>query len=188
MDIALTETRSMALEHSECVNTAVIEILGATCSVKLQECENDARLAEDRVIIAVISLMGDIEWSVFLGLPSVTATLLCEKFAGFTIPFDSEDMGDAIGELVNILAGEVKAKLDAKGIKAEISLPSVMRAKSLDVLTQHTSRAISSCFDSKAGKLWTGVVSAKHARITQTITTGQSPDPSSRKQSHESQR
>ena len=122
-------------------------------------------LATDGVVIAVISLVGDVEWSVFLGLPRQTATVVAAKFAGFEIPFDSEDMGDAIGELTNILAGQVKALLDQRKVKVELSLPSVMRAESLHVLVQSKVVTRKTCFNSPLGRFWTGVTVGKEARL-----------------------
>ena len=45
-----------------------------------------------------------------LGLPRQTASNLVLAFAGCEIDFDSPDMGDAVGELANILAGDFVAR------------------------------------------------------------------------------
>ena len=143
-------------EHIECVAEAAVEIFNITCGMTITPLDKEENLANDGVIIAIISLVGDVEWSVFLGLPRQTATTVAAKFAGFEIPFDSEDMGDAIGELANILGGQVKALLDRRSVNANISLPSVMRAESMHVLVQRSVSGIKTCFDSELGKLWTG--------------------------------
>jgi CheY-specific phosphatase CheX len=85
-------------------------------------------------IIGVISLVGDLEWSLVLGLPPDTAPALAEGFAGFPIAFASADMGDAIGELTNLIAGEVKVELDAAGTRVNISLPQVFRGMGIEIL------------------------------------------------------
>ncbi len=157
MDTVKTETTS-GLEHTECVAEAAVEIFNATCGVTLEPLAEVENLAGDGVIIAVISLVGDVEWSVFLGLPKDTASAAAAKFAGFEIPFESADMGDAIGELTNMLAGQVKALLDQRGVKADISLPSVMRADNMSILVQRDSAGEKTCFNSPLGKLWTGVI------------------------------
>ena len=148
------------VDHKQCVTESAMEMFSVACGVELQDIENEDNLNKDGVLIAIISLVGDVEWSIFLGLPKVTAEAIAEKFAGFAIPFDSEDMGDAVGELANILAGLIKSKLDNISIKAEISLPSVMRADSMQVLIQRDSSTCKVCFDSELGKLWTGVVAS----------------------------
>jgi len=153
------------LEYQQCVADAVMDILKATCGVQLQPQQEDEQAGSDGVIIAVISLVGDVEWSIFLGLPRETVPVLVAKFAGFEIPFDSEDMGDAVGELANILAGDVKRRLEAKGVKTNISLPCVIRAESLEVLVQRGTDALKTCFASPVGTLWTGLSSSKEGAI-----------------------
>lgn len=148
------------VDHKKCVSESAMEMFNVACGVELKDIENETNLNSDGVLIAIISIIGDVEWSIFLGLPKVTAEAVAEKFAGFAIPFDSEDMGDAVGELANILAGLVKSKLDSSGIKADISLPSVMRAENMEVLIQRESSTCKACFDSEIGKLWTGVVTS----------------------------
>ena len=161
MDTPNTASETPSLKHHECVAAAAVDMLGATCGVQLEPREDDEALNTDGVIIAIISLLGDVDWSVFLGLPRDTAVGLAANFAGFEIPFDSPDMGDAIGELANILAGEVKNRLDKRGLRAEISLPGVIRAESPRVLDQHNIETVKMCFASQAGPLWTGVIAQK---------------------------
>ena len=157
-----TQTLS-ALAHSDCVPQAAISILGTTCQVQAQEDPAvDEAVLKDAAMLVVISLVGDVSWAVFLGVPCNTAVQLAAKFAGFEIPFDSPDMGDAIGELGNIFAGDVKAKLDAKGVRVEISLPSVTRGEALHMLFPTESPVSQHTFTTSAGKLLAGV-SAKRA-------------------------
>jgi chemotaxis protein CheX len=152
-------------EHTEVVAEAAAQIFQATCGVTLEAVDGDIDVTSDGVIIGIISLVGDVEWSVFFGLPSDTAVAAAAKFAGFEIPFDSPDMGDAIGELTNMLAGQVKLNLDQKGVNADISLPSVIRAQNMTVLVQHQNAVQKKCFDSPLGKLWTGVTVGRSSNM-----------------------
>lgn len=149
-----------SIPHSECVARATVEMLKQTCGIDLVEVADDQQ-QDSHIIIAVVSVIGDVEWAVFLGLPKPTAEALAAKFAGFDIPYDSNDMGDAIGELANIVVGHVKAILDRKGVTANISLPSVIRADNLQVLVQSGATKTRACFDSPVGKLWAGLSSGK---------------------------
>ncbi|KKM69842.1 hypothetical protein LCGC14_1446730 [marine sediment metagenome] len=160
VDTATETTGFPDLAHHDCVIDAAIETFAATCSLELQPQGKDGvdGVTGDGVIVAVISLVGDIEWSVLLGLPRETATTAVRTFAGFELDFDSEDMGDAVGELANMLAGATKAKLDQRGIKVEISLPSVMRGEHVHVLSQSNVQSVLTCFGTAAGRLWTGVL------------------------------
>lgn len=151
-------TDSSILERHCFVAEATVSVFGSTCGIEIEPLSDDQDLTADGVIIAIISLVGDVNWSIFIGLPRETASVIAAKFAGFEIGFDSEDMGDAIGELTNILAGRTKAILDRRDIKAEISLPSVIRVDSLHVLVQQNLVVERMCFDSPLGKFWTGVL------------------------------
>jgi chemotaxis protein CheX len=140
-------------------------MIEATCAVTVAPAEGgDAEEAmQGPQIVSVISVVGDVEWSVFLGLPCQTAEQIAERFAGFPIPFDSADMGDAMGELCNILVGQVKALLDQRGLDVEISLPSVMRAERPEMLVQKDHSVIRTSFRSDVGGLWTGVIAGMPA-------------------------
>jgi CheY-specific phosphatase CheX len=148
--------------HVGCVTGAADNIFKATCGATLKSMP-DGSEQSGPLIVAVISLVGELEWSIFMGLPKETATAAAAKFAGFPIPFESADMGDAIGELTNILAGEVKAQLDAKGVKADISLPTVIRAEGIEVLVQRSGSTWKTCLDGDLGPLWLGVAAGKDA-------------------------
>lgn len=78
-------------------------------------------------IISVISFVGTFPWTLILALPQSTAEAMVEKFAGFEISFDSEDMIDAVGELINIVAGAASGQAETYGIISRMSLPSVAR-------------------------------------------------------------
>ncbi len=153
--------------NGDAVVEAVKEIMSAACGIETEQCEClPEDICKEGAAIAVISVMGSgIEWSIYQGFPRTTAMALCQAFAGFEIPFESEDMGDAIGEVANILAGGIKNILDKRGVHVEISLPSVMRVDGLHILKQHGSRYSKACFTSSIGQFWVGVVSGKTMEI-----------------------
>ena len=161
----MTES-TMNLPQCDVVSQALMEILSMACGITAQPCEEHGEeVGNDGLITAIIAVMGDVEWSIFLGLPKNTAVSIAEKFAGFEIPFESEDMGDAIGEVANILAGSVKNILDKRGVHVDISLPSVMRADGLHILKKRDSHSVRYCFNSTIGPLWTGVIAGNSTGI-----------------------
>lgn len=161
-----TTTDTNLIQHLDCVTLAATGIISSTCGLDPQPVEErEEDVNGESLILGVISLMGDVEWSLFLGLPTATATAFAAKFAGFEIPFDSPDMGDAVGELTNIFAGQVKTLLDGRGVKANISLPSVLRAEHIKVLIQRDSTSKRLCFETPVGRFWTGILVGKAAGI-----------------------
>jgi len=159
--MAMALTAESFTMFKECLGQAIGDILKTSCGTSVQPQEDDSDIATHEVIIGVISLVGDAELAVFIGLPKGTAPVLVAKFAGFDVPYDSPDMGDAVGEVANTLAGVMKNLLDVKGVKVNISLPTVIRAENIQVLLQRGGQSIKMGLRSDVGPLWVGVATAK---------------------------
>jgi len=84
-------------------------------------------------IMSNISFLGNPSWAFALVVPNAFAVTIAKAFAGYDIPFDSADMGDVFGEVVNVIAGDISARLDRKGMKAQMSLPTVIRGDHIDL-------------------------------------------------------
>ncbi|MCD6364787.1 MAG: chemotaxis protein CheX [Planctomycetes bacterium] len=155
------------LQHYDCVLKSVTNGLEQICGLAVRQCETAVDLADEEAMLAVISLgCAQFDWSVVFGLPRDTATEIAAKFAGFEIAFDSDDMGDAVGEVANILAGLIQKELAARGVVIELSLPSIMKGRDLAVLPQ-THDVKSTAFDCEAGMLRVWVVAEGISDISQ---------------------
>ena len=159
-------TAAYVMQHADVVFQAAIDVFSRACGLVLQRSGDGNRRCGGQAMVAVVSLVGDVDWSVVLGLPRATATLAAARFAGFDIAFDSPERGDAVGELANILVGKTKALLERRGLRAEASLPSVLRAGDPEVLVGREQWWARACFDSDAGRLWTGVVAVAAGEVT----------------------
>lgn len=115
-------------------------------------------------VVGVMSLVGDVSWSLMLCLPRETATALAEQFAGFAIDYDSDDMGDVVGELVNVLSGDVAARLETAGVRAELSLPTVARGSDFRLLFPEAASLLTARFASSIGGFWVVVGAAQAER------------------------
>jgi len=85
-------------------------------------------------VVGIISFMGDISWIVMLELPKESAKSMASKFCGFDIDYDSPDMGDVVGELANVLAGDIVARMSKEELKVTMSLPTIMRGHDVEPL------------------------------------------------------
>jgi CheY-specific phosphatase CheX len=94
----------------------------------------DSPPADGPALLGVISFVGDTKWSLSMLLVDPTASRVAEKFCGLSLPFDSPDLGDAVGELVNVIAGEVIAQLEKRRVRAKMSLPLVIRGRALELI------------------------------------------------------
>lgn len=84
--------------------------------------KKDARVGGDAS--AIIGFSGDAAGSVVLCFPLVTGVKAASTFAGSEVSASSDDFGDALGELANMVAGQAKSQLE--GLSIKISLPSVI--------------------------------------------------------------
>ncbi|MEE9258957.1 MAG: chemotaxis protein CheX, partial [Nitrospinaceae bacterium] len=73
-------------------------------------------------------------WLLMLVLPKSSAQPIVSKFCGFDIDYDSPDMGDVVGELANVLGGDIVARLGKDGMKVAMSLPTIMRGHDVEPL------------------------------------------------------
>lgn len=82
-------------------------------------------------ISGVIGLTGDLLGSVSLSFPEQTALNTLSAFIGVPITLLDDDSMDAVGELVNIVAGYAKQFIE--GYSTVISLPTVIKGRGLAV-------------------------------------------------------
>ncbi|MEL7833566.1 chemotaxis protein CheX [Fodinibius sp. N2] len=69
--------------------------------------------------------------SLMLAIPKDTALFFSKVFIGMELPFESDDMGDLVGEISNILAGDVAANVEKVGFRGQSSLPTATRGSDL---------------------------------------------------------
>ncbi|MBS0198685.1 MAG: chemotaxis protein CheX [Planctomycetes bacterium] len=91
-------------------------------------------------VSGIIGLSGDVVGSVVLCLPKASALEIVSRFAGSPLEFGGSDFADAIGELVNMIAGGAKAKFEGKNVN--ISCPSVVVASVHQVQTPSAAACI----------------------------------------------
>jgi chemotaxis protein CheX len=102
-------------------------------------------------LFAIMDFLGDFNWAYTLILPRTTAPAMVEAFAGFSIPYPHPDMGDVVGELANVLAGEVISTLHARKIKTRMGLPTVARGTDVEFLVAEDTPRRDIGFGSAAG-------------------------------------
>ncbi|HKP95752.1 MAG TPA: chemotaxis protein CheX [Fibrobacteria bacterium] len=100
-------------------------------------------------VSGAIELSGMAEGSVTLGLPKLTAMAVACSFLRAS-GVSKQLMADAIGELVNIIAGH--AKKDIPDLDIEISLPKVVIGEKHEISSHSDARKLVVFFDSPVGK------------------------------------
>ena len=151
--------------NGECVPQAMQEMLGKACNLDLTPEPEDQSVRNGSIVLGMASLMGAVQWSVGLGFTRESAQAVASRFAGCEVPIDSPELGDAIGELTNIVCGRTKMLLSQRGLSADMSLPTVISASEYRMLVHRPGKtAIDHVhFNSPLGKFWTVVTVGLHA-------------------------
>jgi chemotaxis protein CheX len=75
-------------------------------------------------ISGIIGLAGNTKGLLAIHLPTKAALAVTTAFLGMDVDEIDEDVRDAIGELANMLGGNIKSALDPKGSEIQLSMPS----------------------------------------------------------------
>ncbi|MCH8558169.1 MAG: chemotaxis protein CheX [Balneolia bacterium] len=92
--------------------------------------------------------------TLMLAFPKETAVALSEVFVGMELPFESDDMGDLVGEISNILAGEVAANIETIGFRGQSSLPTATRGSDLTLFMPNKPPTKKMKFEANNGVFW----------------------------------
>ena len=161
-----TDVPSTTAPHVETAGKLLVEsvvsIVSTVCKVQpvLSAPQPQANGGGEK-ISGIVSLMGNADMTMFLGLSPETATVFAARFAGFAIPFESPDMADAVGELTNMVAGDLKIRLDRCAIKVNISIPTVFRGQDLSVTTPSWELIKEHSFTTECGSFTAGLCSKR---------------------------
>lgn len=83
-------------------------------------------------ISGVIGLAGTHKGVLAIHIPNKVAMAITGSFLGMDVEEINEDVEDAVGELANMLGGNVKSILSENGRDIELSLPTTVRGKEYD--------------------------------------------------------
>lgn len=144
----------------DCIREATISTVGMIAGAEPEE--TDVQESSDLFsgVMGTISFAGDTAWSLTVGLPRDTASAMTEVFAGFPVEYDSADMGDAVGEFVNVLAGDVATRLAGIGFDARMTLPTITRGEGMTMVMHHDQPRYAFWFEADQGPFWIKVVTS----------------------------
>lgn len=154
-----------AVPHGECVSEAMQYVIAKACDLQLTPEPPDEAVRSGNAMLGMISMVGDLQWTVVLGFARDAAEAVASSFAGSETSSDELELGDAIGEITNIVAGRIKTLLSSRGLAVSFSLPTVISTSGLRFLVQRTGTTAANYahFHSPVGKLWTVVTVGIHA-------------------------
>lgn len=119
---------------TDCVKESVFSIFATILGSSPAHRDSSNGRMQGEGLVGIISFVGDITWLLMLELPEQSARSMATKFCGFDIDYDSPDMADVVGELANVLAGDIVGRLSNEGVKVALSLPTIMRGQNVEPL------------------------------------------------------
>ncbi len=143
--------------HGECVPQAFERVLAKACDVALTVAPEDEVARGGQIVLGMMALHGDVNWSVTLGFTQRAANVVASRLAGCELSSDDVDTGDAIGEITNIVGGSIKSLLAARNIASRMTLPTVIGATGFRILLQHRNTTSCVSFETPAGPMWSVV-------------------------------
>ena len=110
------------------------EIFSSMLMMEITELASDGREALSLVdsISGVIGLAGTHKGVLAIHLPQKVAIAVTSSFLGMDIEEMNSDVEDAVGELANMLGGNVKSILSEKGRDINLSLPTTISGRQYD--------------------------------------------------------
>lgn len=97
-------------------------------SVDSDAVERSGRLQD--TITGLIGLAGSYKGVLAIHIPHAVAMAITSNFLGMDITEINEDVEDAVGELANMLGGNIKAVLTENSKEIDLSLPSTISGSS----------------------------------------------------------
>lgn len=139
----------------EMVKMSVINTFASICGSEPEFVQNNGQDGPLNGVIGTIAVFNhDHTLSLMLAIPKETAVSLSEVFIGMEIPFESDDMGDLIGEISNILAGDVAANIEKVGFRGQSSLPTATRGSDLTLFMPNKPPTEKMKFTGSNGEFW----------------------------------
>jgi len=138
----------------EAIQGAICETLAMFLGEAPEFVSADRPEAPEDAVIGIMTYEGTGMFTMAMALPKSTAEQLAVLFAGFEIEFDSPDMADVVGEIVNVLSGDVVARMQASGGECAMGLPSVINGKEVQVMYPSGASLAAQSYTCAAGPFW----------------------------------
>lgn len=153
--INLSEVEEIPEQIVEMVKQSVINTFASIIGEEPKYIDEDLKKDPMDGIIGNIAVFNpDHTLSLMLAIPRQTALALSEVFVGMELPYESDDMGDLIGEISNILAGDVAANVEKVGFRGQSSLPTATRGSNLTLFMPNNPPAEKLKFSAPKGDFW----------------------------------
>ena len=123
------------MEHAQHIIESTQEIFSSMIMLDVTPGEpykrNNSMLTDS--ISGIIGLAGNIKGLLAIHLPTQVALAVTTAFLGMDVEEIDDDVRDAIGELANMLGGNLKSAIDPKGSEIQLSMPSCVSGEEYSI-------------------------------------------------------
>ena len=114
------------LDFKGFVTTAANEVFDTMLSMELESVPGEAPAITGSRIVGSVSFAGDVMGNVHIHVSQAFARLITAAMLGMELDEveDDEEVHDVIGELSNMVSGDLKSRLCDEGLPCQLSIPS----------------------------------------------------------------
>lgn len=141
---------------SEYLVSSVKECFSVTLGVELSESDDLKQPNPENCLICSIGFTGKLEGSVAVIIVDKVACLIVGKMLGMEFSVIDADVKDGFGEMGNMIAGGLKNRLSQSGETCNISVPTTIIGKNLEISFPKDVTKIAKSF--KGGEIELGVI------------------------------
>lgn len=145
-----TETK-MGLSWPELMELSAAEVFNIMLATKVSRRADEMQMPEFTV---TVGLSGELRGLVGFHCSGASACRLASKMLQTEIHDFNEQSLDAIGEICNMVAGNLKAKLPGVGDRCAISTPTIISGSSYHMHNPPNSAHYSVCLDFDGQPMW----------------------------------
>ncbi len=130
----MTNTLTQIDEIAQCTRHAVQLVFQTMLSMEITDAP-EAQAAPPIDVFSSVGFIGEVTGSVYLGVDTLLSHTITSRMLGIAQDeIESEEMvNDVMGEVSNMIVGQVKSRLCDDGYSCTLTIPSIIRGKALTV-------------------------------------------------------
>lgn len=123
-----TKTETITLYNEIVEGTK--DVFSTMLMIDLNEGETVENDAVQSNLSSILGLGGDVKGMLGVHCPEQTAKKITGELLGMEVDSLDEDVNDAIGEIANMIAGNLKLSFDKQGLNVMLAIPTTVMGKS----------------------------------------------------------
>ncbi len=130
------------------------DVFSTMLMIDLQEGEPVLNEEINSNLSSILGLGGDIKGMLGVHCPEKTAKKITGELLGMEIESLDEDVNDAIGEIANMIAGNLKISFEKIGINTLLAIPTTVTGESYKTSRQQQAYCLTVPFSFSDNDLW----------------------------------